>query len=71
MSTSYTEQREEILHSIERDEQELREAVEELKTAALSWLDVRNHIAENPLMWFGGAFAIGLWFGLRHGRSAG
>lgn len=65
MNNSYVEQREEILHSIERDEQELREAVDDLKDAALSWFSVRRHLEDHPWMLLGGAFAVGMWLGFR------
>ena len=63
--TDFAEQREDLLQSIERDQKEVRVAVQELTGAARSKFDVREHIKEFPLTWAMGAFLIGVWLGSR------
>jgi hypothetical protein len=71
--TDFAEQREELLHGIEQDEEEVRVAVHELTGAARSTLDVTEHIKKFPLTWVVGAFLIGAWLGRRSApaREAG
>ncbi len=57
------EQREELLQSIERDEEELRDAVHDLTGAARSRLDVGEWIREAPLAWLVGGVLLGVWLG--------
>ena len=64
-TTEFAEQREDLLQSIERDQEEVRVAVHELTGAARSTFDVREHIKKFPLTWTLGAFLIGAWFGSR------
>jgi len=63
-SSDATERKEDLLHSIEEDEETLREAVHELAEATEQTLDVAQHIRNNPLAWVGGAFCVGLWLGM-------
>jgi hypothetical protein len=57
------EQRELLRQSIERNEAELRGAVDELTTAVKNELTLRKQIAERPIPWLFGGFALGLWLG--------
>ena len=65
----FAEQREDLLESIERDQEEVRVAVQELTVAARSTLSLSEHIKEFPLAWATGAFLVGAWLGSR--RPAG
>ena len=69
--TDFAEQREDLLQSIERDEEEVRVAVHALTGAAGSKLDVGQHIKEFPLTWALGAFLVGVWLGSRGAPSNG
>ncbi len=61
----YSEEREELLQSIEHDREEVRVALHELSDAAGHKLDVSDHIRSSPLTWALGAFLIGAWLGDR------
>ena len=63
--TDFAEEREDLLQSIERDQEEVRVAVQELTGAARSKLKVSKHIKEFPLTWAMGAFLVGAWLGSR------
>jgi hypothetical protein len=63
--TDFAEQREDLLQSIERDQQEVRVAVQQLTGAARSKLDVSERIKKFPLTWGMGAFLVGVWLGSR------
>ena len=63
--TDFTEQREDLLQGIERDQEEVRVAVHALTGAARSTLNVSEHIKQFPLTWAMGAFLVGLWLGSR------
>jgi len=65
----FAEERETLLQSIQRDQQEVRLAVQELTGAARSSLDVRERIREFPLAWAAGALLVGMWLGSRGGRA--
>lgn len=67
--TDFVEQRDNLLQSIERDQQEVRLAVQELTGAAQSSLDVRERIKEFPLTWVVGALLVGMWLGSGDGRA--
>jgi hypothetical protein len=62
---SATEDREVIRQSLHEHQRELREAVEELKLAAISYADPRDTIRERPAKWLLAAFALGLFLGWR------
>ena len=61
----FAEQREDLLRSIGRDQEEVRVAVQELTGAARSKLNVNDYIKEFPLTWAMGAFLVGAWLGSR------
>lgn len=63
--TDFAEQREDLLHGIERDQEEVRVAVHALTDAAGSTLNVSEHIKQFPLTWAIGAFLVGVWLGSR------
>jgi len=63
--TDFAEQRDDLLQSIERDQEEVRVAVQELTGAARSKFNVSEHIKEFPLTWAIGAFLVGAWLGSR------
>ena len=67
--SEFTAQRDDLLQSIERDQEEVRLAVHELTGAAKSSLDVREHIKEFPLTWAIGALLVGMWLGSRGSRG--
>lgn len=61
-----SERKEELLHSIEEDEEELFEAMHELAEATEKKLDVSRYIRSHPYAWIAGAFCAGLWLGMRN-----
>jgi hypothetical protein len=61
--TPFVTQREDLLQSIERDEEEMRVAVQQLADVAGAQLDVRERIKAFPLTWMLGAFLVGTWLG--------
>lgn len=63
--TDFTEQREDLLQGIERDQEEVRVAVHDLTGAVRSTLSVSDYIKQFPLTWAMGAFLVGLWLGSR------
>ena len=63
--TDFAEQREDLLQSIERDEEDVRVAVQELTVAAHSTFSASAHIKQFPLTWTIGAFCVGMWLGSR------
>ena len=65
--TDFTDQREDLLESIQRDLEAVRVAAHELTGAAESKLDVSEYIKAFPLTWAIGGFLVGLWLG---GRGA-
>lgn len=64
-NTGFAEQREDLLQSIERDQEEVRVAVQDLTGAARSKLDLSEHIKKFPLTWAVGALLVGVWLGSR------
>ncbi|HXQ23264.1 MAG TPA: hypothetical protein VN812_16425 [Candidatus Acidoferrales bacterium] len=69
--TDFAEQRDDLLQSIERDQEEVRVAVHELTGAARSTFNVREHIQKFPLTWALGAFLVGVWLGSRSAAAHG
>jgi hypothetical protein len=65
------DQREVLVESIERDEQELREAVQELTGAASTQLQISERIKQAPLPWLLGGFLLGIWLGSGRERRNG
>jgi hypothetical protein len=60
------DEREEVLRqSIEHNEAELRDAVDEMTTAVKSELTLRGLIAEHPVPWLLGGIVLGLWLSRR------
>ncbi len=63
-----TEMREELVAAAERDEQELKAALADLKRAVHSPFDVREvgeRIGGSPVPWLLGSLLFGLWLGSR------
>ncbi|MGH7805940.1 MAG: hypothetical protein ACREQJ_16450 [Candidatus Binatia bacterium] len=58
--------REQLLESVEREESELKLAVDELTTAAQAQVDLGERMSARAWTWLGGAFLVGLWLGGRH-----
>lgn len=62
--------RDALVSSLERDEEELEQALGELKLAVRRPFAVGEHVArhigEHPLPWLAGALLIGLWLGSRN-----
>lgn len=69
-NSAATERQEELLHSLEQDEEILRDAVHELAEATEQKLDFTQYIRAAPLGWLAGAFCVGLWLGMGSGDSA-
>jgi len=59
------DEREVLRHSIERDEQDLREAVHELTGAARTQFSLSELVRESPMVWLFGGFVLGIWLGHR------
>ena len=61
--------REVLVSSLERDEEELEQALDELKLAVQRPFAVGEHLAEHigehPWPWLAGALLFGLWLGSR------
>lgn len=68
MDSALTDEREVLRHSIERDEEELRQAVHELTGAARTQLSLAEFVKESPMVWLFGGFILGVWLG-RQWRS--
>jgi len=66
--SEFAEQREDLLQSIKRDEEEVRVAMRDLTGAAGFQLDVSERIRKFPLSWTIGALFVGLWLGSRRAR---
>jgi hypothetical protein len=60
---SEDEERAALQQSIERNETELRNAVDDLTHAVKRELTIGSRVAENPFAWVLGAFLVGMWFG--------
>jgi len=63
--TDFDERREDLRQSIERDEEEVRLAVQELTGAARHTFKASEQIKQFPLTWTAGAFFAGMWLGSR------
>ena len=59
------DEKEALRLSIERNEAELREAVEELTTVVKNDITLGAYIVERPWTWLAGGFAVGMLVGLR------
>ncbi len=62
---SLEERKEALRESVERNEQEFRQAVDELAAAAQSRVDLGGRIAANPCPWLICGFAVGVWISRR------
>ena len=58
---SLVHKKEALLESVERSQEELRQAVDELTTVAQHRLDLRERIAEHPWALLLGGFVVGMW----------
>ncbi len=65
-----SERKEELLHSIEEDEEELLEAMHELAEATEQKLDIAQYIRSRPVVWIAGAFCVGVWLGMRRDKQS-
>jgi hypothetical protein len=59
------DEKEALRQSIERNEADLREAVEELTAVVKSEVTLGGQITERPIPWLVGGFAIGVLFAWR------
>ncbi len=59
---------EQIRAGIERARQEIELSVADLRNEVTRSLDVRRMVRERPLVFLGGAFAVGFLLGLRWGE---
>ena len=59
------ETRERLLESVDRNERELREAVDDLASAAHARLDLGERMSDRPWGWLATAAALGFWMGVR------
>lgn len=66
MSDPLAEERRRILAHIEREEESLEEALDELTCAVRRRLHPGEQLARHPLAWLAGGFALGLYLGRRH-----
>jgi len=64
------ERKEELLHSIEEDEEVLLEAMHELAEATEQKLDIAQYIRSRPFAWIACAFCAGLWLGMRREKES-
>ena len=55
------EKKEALLESVQRNEQELRAAVDELTFVAQRQFHLGERIAQHPWGWLAGGFVVGLW----------
>jgi hypothetical protein len=68
---AYSDRRQELLRSIERDRAEMRRAVDDLRRAARK-LSPRDRMVSHPMPWILGALLLGVWLGNRkHSRLRG
>lgn len=63
MGTTDADERDLLRQSIERQEAELRDAVDDLTHAVKRELTLTARVAENPRPWLVGAFLLGVWLG--------
>ena len=59
------DEKEALRLSIERNEAELRDAVEELTTAVKNEVTLGSHINQHPWAWLAGGFVAGLFLARR------
>lgn len=61
--------RQELLAVAARHEQELEQALQDVKQAVQRPFAIGERIAANPVPWLIGGLLIGLWLGSRNGRG--
>lgn len=61
----YAERRDELVKSVERSQNELRQAVSDLKEAVSRPLQIVERIARQPLPWIFSGVLLGVWLGSR------
>lgn len=59
------DEKEALRQSIERNEAELREAVEELTAVVKNEVSLAGQILERPSLWLAGGFAVGILLAVR------
>lgn len=64
-----SEERAQLEEQVERSEQDLRAAVEDLKDAVSRPFRVVEQLAENPTPWLLAGVLVGVWLGARNGDS--
>lgn len=69
-NVDFVDERDELLQAIERDEEDVREALHELTNAAEQKLDVSERIRRSPLAWTAGATLVGAIWGAREASAA-
>lgn len=67
---SPADQREFLQRSAQHDEQEFREAVQDLKEAVSRPFRVAHRFTSNPLPWVIGAALVGFYFGIARGNES-
>lgn len=70
MDAQLTSERNYLLRAVDRDRQELREAMQGLKRVAqdkVEALRVGHHVAARPVPWMVGGFLLGFWLGWDRG----
>lgn len=60
------QQREHLREQVEREEAELRQAVEDLKDAVAKPFRIIEQLQDNPVPWLLSGALIGLWLGSLH-----
>ena len=68
-SVAYDNQRQMLQQTIKCDQEELREAVQELAETARVRLRFAERIKESPLPWLVGGLLFGLWLGSQRGGA--
>lgn len=63
------ETRQQMLATAAHHEQELEQALVDLKQAVRRPFAIGDRIADNPVPWLIGSLLIGLWLGSRNGRG--
>ena len=61
----YSEERQELLKNVEREELELREAVDDLKRAVSRPFEVLKQASQKPGPWLLAGVLVGVWLGFR------
>lgn len=65
---AYAHEREALRALIERDEGELRRAVQDFREAVRRPLGLADRIATHPVPWICGGLLIGIWLGSRNSQ---